>query len=158
MLVCCAVTTCFESAISTANCTSVVDVNCFCVRYIHLSYLIHSLPLRFANAHSRSGKFPPGLVSCVSQSCSDQLSSAEQLSQQFCNLASTSTSLSFPTPSSTPSSSASATAPNTASSASTSSTSTSTSTKSGGAMRVGVGGWVSVGVGLMGVLGGALTI
>jgi hypothetical protein len=31
-----AATTCFETAISDANCTSVIDINCFCVRSVYI--------------------------------------------------------------------------------------------------------------------------
>lgn len=70
------VTNCLNEGSAFSNCTSVVDVNCFCP----------------------SRRFTDQLVNCVSNGCSEELGTAEALAQLFCNLANTSTSLSFPTP------------------------------------------------------------
>jgi len=129
------VSQCLETAISTSNCTSVIDVNCFCI----------------------SGKFPKAIVSCVSTTCPTELNSTESLAQQFCNIASASPSLTFPLPttsSTATSGSAIATViPTTA-------TSSPATSQTGGAMgrtRVESFGavWAGVGVGIFGMLVGA---
>ncbi|KZP10676.1 hypothetical protein FIBSPDRAFT_1051175 [Athelia psychrophila] len=148
------VTNCLDSAVSTANCSSVVDVNCFC----------------------KQGKFPDAIVSCISVTCPSELASAEQLSQQFCNIASASPSLSFPkasitstsstlsgTPSVTSSSKSSSSGSNSTASTSTGGSATSSATQTGAAMtprREGSGGAVAMamGVGLLGVAMGALAL
>jgi len=136
-------TTCFETAISQSNCSSVVDVNCFCV----------------------SGKFPKGIVSCISTTCPTLLNTTEQLAQQFCNLASSSSSLSFPTPTTT-STATSGTATATVISSVASTTASSTATQSGAAVGLGWGRGgdggrmvlIGLGVGVMGLVGGALCV
>ncbi|KAJ3491473.1 hypothetical protein NLI96_g724 [Meripilus lineatus] len=75
---------CLSLTVSNAGCHSVVEVQCFC---------------------NNTGVFTSGLVDCISQQCPSDLSAAESISQQFCNVASPSVSLSFPTPSLSPSSS-----------------------------------------------------
>ncbi|KAF9468061.1 hypothetical protein BDZ94DRAFT_838842 [Collybia nuda] len=72
------VTGCLAMGSGAANCTSVVDINCFCV----------------------SQRFTKELVSCISAGCPQELTTAESLAQHFCDLTSNKTSLSFPTPSS----------------------------------------------------------
>ncbi|KAI6029087.1 hypothetical protein BKA83DRAFT_4214318 [Pisolithus microcarpus] len=80
---------CLAHAAHAANCTSVIAVECYC-----------SNPI-----------FPQALVNCTAQSCIDNLSIAENLAQQYCNVAAYSysefstgsipalpTSLSFPSP------------------------------------------------------------
>ncbi|KAI5987628.1 hypothetical protein EDD15DRAFT_1472840 [Pisolithus albus] len=80
---------CLAHAARAANCTSVIAVECYC-----------SNPI-----------FPQALVNCTAQSCIDNLSIAENLAQQYCNVAAYSysefstgsiptlpTSLSFPSP------------------------------------------------------------
>ncbi|EDR07896.1 uncharacterized protein LACBIDRAFT_294490 [Laccaria bicolor S238N-H82] len=105
---------------SCANCTSVVDVNCFCI----------------------STNFTQSLTGCIAQGCPAELSSAEALAQQFCNIASSKPSLSFSItsiPSSSSSSSstvpATTTTPTTTSSVPTTSTSTSTSSAATDGLR-----------------------
>ncbi|KIK05857.1 hypothetical protein K443DRAFT_90723 [Laccaria amethystina LaAM-08-1] len=97
---------------SCANCTSLVDVNCFCI----------------------STNFTQSFTGCIGQGCPAELSSAEALAQQFCNVASSKPSLSFSItsiPSSSSSSSSTVptttTTPTTTSSAPSTSTTTSTS-------------------------------
>ncbi|KAF8190901.1 hypothetical protein BJ912DRAFT_316317 [Pholiota molesta] len=68
------VSDCLASGISRVGCSSVVDVNCFCVK----------------------PNFTAELVACILANCPDQVSSSETLAQQFCNVASLSPSLSFP--------------------------------------------------------------
>ncbi|KAI6101433.1 hypothetical protein EDD16DRAFT_1731418 [Pisolithus croceorrhizus] len=83
------VTLCLAHAAHAANCTSVIAVECYC-----------SNPV-----------FPQALVNCTAQSCIENLSIAENLAQQYCNVAAYSysefstgsipalpTSLSFPSP------------------------------------------------------------
>jgi len=70
------VVSCLSLSVAQTNCTSQVDVNCFC-------------------PHPR---FAPALVACVTATCPSELLLAEGLAQRFCALATTSTSLEFPTP------------------------------------------------------------
>jgi len=138
-------TTCFETAISDSNCSSVIDVNCFCV----------------------SGKFPKGIVSCISTTCPTLLNSTEQLAQQFCNLATNSTSLSFPEPTTSSTATTGTATATVVSSEVTGTTASSTATQSGGAVGLGWGRssgegnrmvLIGLGVGVMGLVGGALCI
>jgi len=136
-------TTCFETAISQSNCSSVIDVNCFCI----------------------SGNFPKGIVSCISTTCPTLLNTTEQLAQQFCNLASSSSSLSFPKPTTT-STATSGTATATVIGSVASSTAIPTATHSGAAVGLGWGRGgdsgrmvlIGLGVGVMGLVGGALCV
>jgi len=136
------VTQCFETAIGDSNCTSVTDVNCFCV----------------------SGKFPPDIVSCISVTCPSELSSAEQLSQQFCNIASSHPSLTFPTPTtSTTSSSATLTGVTSSTSPASTGPASKTATQSASAAGRGRrdnGGGALLGlvVGVVGMFMGALFV
>ncbi|KAG7441267.1 uncharacterized protein BT62DRAFT_937303 [Guyanagaster necrorhizus] len=102
------VTNCLQLAIAYANCTSVADVDCYCGTTI----------------------FPASLTGCISSDCSDQLSTSESLSQQFCNLASPSTSLSFSVTSISSSAAMSSTSVGTTTPTGTSSTSTKTTSSS----------------------------
>ncbi|KAF5317309.1 hypothetical protein D9611_003596 [Ephemerocybe angulata] len=86
------VSNCLAMAVAAASCQSVVDVNCFCVKPV----------------------FPQELYTCINKDCPTELTSAEDLAQRFCRIASASPTLTFPTSTPTPSST------------STSSTSTST--------------------------------
>jgi len=137
-------TTCFETAISDANCTSVIDINCFCV----------------------SGKFPKGIVSCISKTCPDLLNSTEQLAQQFCDVGPNSTSLSFPAPTTTSTATTGTAIATVPVVSSTSASTTASATQSGGAIALGWGRGgengrmilVGLGVGAMGLVGGALCI
>ncbi|TFK60514.1 hypothetical protein BDN72DRAFT_850471 [Pluteus cervinus] len=98
------VTDCLAQASAAASCNSVVDVNCFC-----------------PNPH-----FTDTLDTCIFTQCPDQLKSAQNLAQQFCNLTSPSptTSLSFPpVPSFSSSSSASSSSSSSSSAPSASNTS-----------------------------------
>jgi hypothetical protein len=134
------VTQCFETAIGDSNCTSVTDVNCFCV----------------------SGKFPPDIVSCISTTCPSELSSAEQLSQQFCNVASSHPTLTFPSPtvSSTSSTSSSATPTSISSSSASVRTTATQSASAAGRSRGEDAGPILLGlmVGVAGMLVGALYV
>ncbi|KAF9561890.1 hypothetical protein CPC08DRAFT_634796 [Agrocybe pediades] len=97
---------------SCANCSTLVDVNCFCV----------------------SRRFSPVYVGCIAGNCTDQVPAGENLAQQFCNLASSSPSLSFPSVSSsataTPSSGSSSISSSSSSLSSTATSPASTPTSS----------------------------
>ncbi|CCO36193.1 hypothetical protein RSOLAG1IB_05760 [Rhizoctonia solani AG-1 IB] len=76
------VANCLQVSISQANCSTIIDVNCYC----------------------NSQQFRSGLVQCVASLCPQDLSSAENYGQQFCNIVSVS--LTYPpAPTSTPASS-----------------------------------------------------
>jgi len=135
---------CFDTAVAAANCSSVVDVNCYCV----------------------SPKFPQGIVSCISTTCPTLLNVTEQLAQQFCNLTTPSSSLSFPTPTTTRTATSGTATATTVFNSATSSVASTTATQSGAAVGL-VGGrggdsgrmvLVGLGVGIMGFVGGALCI
>ncbi|EMD32901.1 hypothetical protein CERSUDRAFT_126421 [Gelatoporia subvermispora B] len=141
---------CLSLAVSDANCTSVVDVQCFC-----------------ANTTS----FTQGLVSCISPQCISDLPSAEALAQSFCALASPSVSLSFPAPSPNATSSSHASSSSGASSSASSSSvsvatvsvtmttgapNPSTSTNAAPVVLGGQVGWTTLGA--MGTLLGALMV
>ncbi|KAF5356458.1 hypothetical protein D9757_012462 [Collybiopsis confluens] len=66
---------CFLTAIAQVNCSNVTPESCYC----------------------NNTNYQPALVSCISSSCSNssELISAENLTNQFCALASPSTSISF---------------------------------------------------------------
>jgi len=144
------VSTCFETAIGLVNCTSVVPESCYC----------------------NNTSFQPALVSCIqTSSCADQLSTAEDLTNKFCALASPSTSISFlvtsvsASPSSSPSSSSSGTGLTSSSGSGLTGTSSSGSTTSSNAAvgMVGFGGidglsMVRLGVAVVGVVIGALLV
>jgi len=89
------VTNCLDVAVGSVNCSSPTDIACYCT----------------------SSNFTQSLFSCVTDQCSSELTSAENLAQEFCNLQSPSVSLSFP------STSANATAASTSSGTSTSTSS-----------------------------------
>jgi hypothetical protein len=72
------VTGCFTLSTAAANCTTLVDVDCYCTE------------------RNNTRLFTAEMVACISDQCPDQLRSAEALAQQFCALAVSSTSLSFP--------------------------------------------------------------
>ncbi|KAF6746753.1 hypothetical protein DFP72DRAFT_922168 [Ephemerocybe angulata] len=93
------VSNCLAMAVAAASCQSVVDVNCFCVKPV----------------------FPQALYTCINKDCPTELTSAEDLAQNFCRIASASPTLTFPTSTPTPTSSSTSTS-------STSSSTTSTST------------------------------
>jgi len=133
------VTTCFGLATADANCTSEVDVNCYCA----------------------SKAFPATIVACVQSNCTSELFSAETLAQSFCNLATSSTSLSFPLPSNSSSlSSTSNTAPmttttsiastTTAATTATAAATTTTAAKGGApSKKLGAVTMISLGVGFV---------
>ncbi|KAF4621137.1 hypothetical protein D9613_001151 [Agrocybe pediades] len=106
------VTDCLAAAVAAANCSTLVDVNCFCV----------------------SRRFSPVYVGCIAGNCTDQVPAGENLAQQFCNLASSSPSLSFPSVSSsataTPSSDSSSISSSSSSLSSTATSPASTPTSS----------------------------
>ncbi|KAI0077238.1 hypothetical protein K474DRAFT_1707537 [Panus rudis PR-1116 ss-1] len=101
------VANCLGLAISQTGCSSIVDVQCFC---------------------NNATRFTRSLVGCISKDCPSDLSNAESLSQQFCNVASPSVSLSFSI-TSIPSSSASSSS-NSASATSSSSSASSSAAPS----------------------------
>ncbi|KAL5531844.1 hypothetical protein ACEPAF_5407 [Sanghuangporus sanghuang] len=68
---------CLQVAVSASNCSSVTNTACYCASSI----------------------FPSAIVQCASDQCSDELSTAEDLAQAFCNLSSPTVSLDFPAPS-----------------------------------------------------------
>ncbi|KAJ3518453.1 hypothetical protein NMY22_g13669 [Coprinellus aureogranulatus] len=68
------VSNCLNMAVAGANCSSVVEVDCFCTK----------------------PEFVQELFRCITTDCRDDLSSSEQLAQEFCNIASSSPSLTFP--------------------------------------------------------------
>ncbi|CAL1711837.1 unnamed protein product [Somion occarium] len=80
------VANCLGMAVSETGCNSLVDVQCFC---------------------TNTTRFTRSIVNCISSECPGDLTNAETLSQQFCNVASPSVSLSFPSPLPTQSSSSS---------------------------------------------------
>ncbi|KII95431.1 hypothetical protein PLICRDRAFT_214728 [Plicaturopsis crispa FD-325 SS-3] len=114
------VTNCLSIAVSNANCTSVTDVNCYCAR------------------NGRT-KFTNGLVDCISGQCPSELNSSESLSQQFCDIASTSVSLSFTSPPASSSSSSSSKSSSTSPSSSSTASATSTSNAAVGTAHWDVG-------------------
>ncbi|KAH7334651.1 hypothetical protein B0J17DRAFT_671027 [Rhizoctonia solani] len=67
------VANCLQVSISQANCSTIIDVNCYCT----------------------NERFRTGLVQCVAASCPQDLASAENYGQQFCNIVSVS--LTYPT-------------------------------------------------------------
>ncbi|KAH7929547.1 hypothetical protein BV22DRAFT_1116802 [Leucogyrophana mollusca] len=70
------VSQCLAIAASSANCTSVIAVDCFCV----------------------NATFADTIVSCTARECYANIQEAENLAKQFCNLATMPNSLSFPPP------------------------------------------------------------
>ncbi|KAF9047660.1 hypothetical protein BJ165DRAFT_1467572 [Panaeolus papilionaceus] len=68
------VTNCLAMGIARVNCTSIVDVNCFCAK----------------------DNFTSELVACILANCAEEIHTAEDLARQFCHLASGTPSLSFP--------------------------------------------------------------
>jgi beta-lactamase regulating signal transducer with metallopeptidase domain len=101
-------------------------------------------------------------VSCISATCPSELSSAEQLSQQFCNVASSHPTLSFPTPTTTASSASGTATPTAISSPSvTSATATTAQSTSAAGRGRGDGGTVvlmGLVVGVVGVFVGVLYV
>ncbi|KDQ56465.1 hypothetical protein JAAARDRAFT_208141 [Jaapia argillacea MUCL 33604] len=82
---------CLAVAASAANCTSVVDVNCYCV-------------------WPNSATFQQSIVDCVTSQCITDLSTAENLSLQFCKASNATSTLTFPPLPSTTSGSSTASA------------------------------------------------
>ncbi|KAG5724695.1 hypothetical protein E4T56_gene3751 [Termitomyces sp. T112] len=78
------VTNCLQLAVADTNCTSIIDVNCYC----------------------KTSRFTRSLVNCTESSCQQEVGTAESLAQQFCFIGNASASLSFPPTTSIPSSSA----------------------------------------------------
>ncbi|PPQ86402.1 hypothetical protein CVT25_003582 [Psilocybe cyanescens] len=129
------VTNCLAIAIARVNCTSIVDVNCFCVKT----------------------EFPAELVGCIQSDCPEQLGTAENLAQQFCNIASASPSLSFSPTSSFSSSTSSVSSSSTSTAPSTSTSSSNTS----GAWNLAINRQEIVlgfGMSILGVVSGAYTL
>ncbi|KDR69865.1 hypothetical protein GALMADRAFT_912712 [Galerina marginata CBS 339.88] len=128
------VSNCLADAISRVNCSSVIDVNCFCVQ----------------------PNFPAELSSCVLANCPTEVGTSENLAQQFCNVASTSVSLTFI---SIPTSSSGSTS---SSSSSTSTSPTSAATSNSAAIlnmgSVQEGTVVALGMSMLGILLGAYVI
>ncbi|TFK34048.1 hypothetical protein BDQ12DRAFT_690307 [Crucibulum laeve] len=103
------VTTCLSLGVAAANCSSVTEVDCYCGKR----------------------NFTSEIVSCISQQCPTEITTAEDLSQRFCNVASSSRSLSFPpTPSSTPAPSSSSSSTSSVSSLASSTSTTDTASSS----------------------------
>ncbi|EIW80192.1 hypothetical protein CONPUDRAFT_165787 [Coniophora puteana RWD-64-598 SS2] len=144
------VTNCLQEAVSAANCSSIIDVDCYCSNAV----------------------FESTIVDCTAQGCYSSVSSAESLAQQFCDRAtynvsvtatgtssasisiSTSTSFSLTFPSATPPST-SASASGTGSGGSSGSSPTGST---GGAVALTkdvTGLSMSMGVAMLGVLAGA---
>ncbi|CAE6417153.1 unnamed protein product [Rhizoctonia solani] len=67
------VANCLQVSISQANCSTIIDVNCYCT----------------------NERFRTALVQCAASSCPEDLASAENYGQQFCNIVSVS--LTYPT-------------------------------------------------------------
>ncbi|KIK80506.1 hypothetical protein PAXRUDRAFT_39604, partial [Paxillus rubicundulus Ve08.2h10] len=67
---------CLALAASAAGCSSVIAVDCYCANPV----------------------FPGSLVNCTARACIGNLDLAQNLAQQYCNLASFAASLSFPNP------------------------------------------------------------
>ncbi|KAF8959914.1 hypothetical protein BDZ97DRAFT_1922523 [Flammula alnicola] len=129
------VSNCLATGISRVGCASVVDVNCFCV----------------------NTQFTPELVDCVLASCPDQVSTTENLAQQFCNIASSSPSLSFPSvPSTTTTTSSQSSSTATTPVAATSTTPSSAA--SGNVGNVGKGTLVGLTISALGVILGAYAV
>ncbi|KAF8901848.1 hypothetical protein CPB84DRAFT_1846566 [Gymnopilus junonius] len=130
------VSNCLADAISIVNCTSLVDVNCFCTQ----------------------PNFSPELSDCVFSNCPDQIPTSESLAQQFCNVASTSVSLTFP---SLPVTSATSSSTSTSSSAASTSTAP-PATSSSSAVHYGMDAVystiIAVGMGILGVVLGAAMV
>ncbi|KAF9222312.1 hypothetical protein BS17DRAFT_667779, partial [Gyrodon lividus] len=70
------VSQCLAMAASTANCSSVIAVDCYC----------------------GNPEFPGALVNCTARACLGNLDLSQNLAQQYCNLASFAASLAFPDP------------------------------------------------------------
>ncbi|KAF8805189.1 hypothetical protein BYT27DRAFT_7104826 [Phlegmacium glaucopus] len=115
------VSDCLAQGSARLNCTSVVDVNCFCV----------------------NSNYPAEIVTCVLANCPTEVTTIEALGQQFCNIASAHPSLSFPSLPVTPSAPSSSSIPVTTSAV----TSTPTPTPTTGAAF----SWKSNSIGLMGL-------
>ncbi|KAF8161557.1 hypothetical protein B0H34DRAFT_796326 [Crassisporium funariophilum] len=105
------VSNCLAVGAARVNCTSVVDVNCYCV----------------------NPQYPAELVACVLATCPSEVITAENLAQQFCNLAVAKPTLTFASvpvsPTSSPPQSLTVSTP-------TSPTTTPTSTSTGAAWTV----------------------
>lgn len=92
-------TQCFQQAVSSALCASLVDVDCFCNRCVFISSFPSSMTNHtnfFSFVHFHSQTFTSVILTCMIGMCPSELTSAEELSQRFCNIASPSVSLSFP--------------------------------------------------------------
>ncbi|KZV99393.1 hypothetical protein EXIGLDRAFT_762690 [Exidia glandulosa HHB12029] len=89
------VNNCLQDSIILTNCSSVVDVTCYCA------------------GNSTTTTFENAMVSCVSANCSSSLGSAEELAQRFCDVANGT--LTFPIPTVTSTSSLSSTGDSTTS-------------------------------------------
>ncbi|KDN34469.1 hypothetical protein RSAG8_12446, partial [Rhizoctonia solani AG-8 WAC10335] len=105
------VANCLQVSISQANCSTIIDVNCYCT----------------------NERFRSGLVQCVAATCPSDLSSAESYGQQFCNIVSVSLTYPPAPTSTTPTSSAGA--------SSTRAAQTNAPTTSANAAAPKVGGW-----------------
>ncbi|KAG8726844.1 hypothetical protein FRC11_014371 [Ceratobasidium sp. 423] len=78
------VANCLQSSVSQTNCSTIIDVNCYCTNQ----------------------RFREALVQCVAANCPSDLSSAENYGQQFCNIISVSLTYPPAPTSTTPASSA----------------------------------------------------
>ncbi|KAF8706909.1 CFEM domain, partial [Rhizoctonia solani] len=108
----------FSVSISQANCSTIIDVNCYC----------------------NSTQFRSGLVQCVASNCPQDLSSAENYGQQFCNIVSVS--LTYPpAPSSTSRASSSVSPPTGAPLTTPTTTATTTPNAAAASRQVGELGW-----------------
>lgn len=127
-----AVSNCLAEGSARLNCTSVVDVNCFCVKYVKnklISFFSFLLLLVFILNKHFSSLYPAEIVDCVLADCSDQVSVIESLGQQFCNIASVHPTLTFPAVPTTTTFSSTSTTPSTVTT--TSSTASSTASTNG---------------------------
>ncbi|GAB1523496.1 hypothetical protein RhiTH_006646 [Rhizoctonia solani] len=112
------VANCLQVSISQANCSTIIDVNCYC----------------------NSTQFRSGLVQCVASNCPQDLSSAENYGQQFCNIVSVS--LTYPpAPSSTSRASSSVSPPTGAPLTTPTTTATTTPNAAAASRQVGELGW-----------------
>jgi hypothetical protein len=121
------VTNCLAVGIARVNCTSLTDVNCFCVKYVRSTHYIKPFLI-----HKKiSSTFPAEVFGCIQSDCPSELMTEEKLDQQFCNLASSSPTLTFPSP--IPSTSSTSSSASTAFSSPSKPTPSATSTTSDGA-------------------------
>ncbi|CAE6444880.1 unnamed protein product [Rhizoctonia solani] len=119
------VANCLQVSISQANCSTIIDVNCYCT----------------------SERFRSALVQCVAATCPQDLSSAENYGQQFCNIVSVS--LTYPpAPTSTARTSSTASPPT---GAPVSSPTTTTTANAAASRQAGELGW-GLAAALLGVL------